>query len=99
MSTNQISIALGSLQLAALECHADQDALDSLAFETVGEAVRLVFDAEDGARVAELVNDASNSADAQHQDGRGEKVDQRMAATLADLAVRIGRRARAAVAA
>lgn len=78
------TITLGPLQLAGLICHAPQDDIDALGLD----GPRLTV--TDAGQAAEIVNDASNSADAQH--GRdGEPADRRMAASLAMLARRIRR--------
>ncbi len=84
------SIRLGSLQRAGLECHAPQEDLDAL--EIIGD--RLTFAPADAGRVAAIVNDASNSADDQHE-REGEPADRRMAVALGNLAVRVGRAGRA----
>ena len=80
------TITLGSLQLAGLICHAPQEDIDALDLD----GPRLTV--TDATRAAEIVNDASNSADAQHERD-GEPADRRMAASLAMLARRIRRAA------
>ena len=80
------TITIGSLQLAGLICHAPQEDLDALDLD--GPRLTVI----DAYRAVEIVNDASNSADEQHERD-GEAMDRRMAVALAMLAGRIRRAA------
>lgn len=80
------TITLGPLQLAGLICHAPQEDIDALDLD----GPRLTV--TDADLAAGIVNDASNSADEQHERD-GEAMDRRMAVALAMLAGRIRRAA------
>lgn len=80
------TITISPLQLAGIICHAPQEDIDALDLD----GPRLTV--TDASHAAEIVNDASNSADAQHERDR-DPVDRKMAASLAMLARRIRRAA------
>jgi hypothetical protein len=96
-TTFTASVALGDVQIAGLQCHADLDELPGAL-----EDGRLSWDPSRHAEMVAFVNDASNGADEQAERERRQPADRRereamaldrkMAKALADLASRINRR-------